>query len=396
VSVAGCGAPGGAGRGPSNGEAGGFPPAPPVPGAGAVSAVVRNLTDQSADVTLRFSLYDITVRLTFIRVPARTSTTVVGPEVIDLLDISGTAEDGTALPDASFRYGQDFLDDTEAVYVIGTEDYPAGAPPTLIFLEPVDTVEVVPGGDLNVAIIDDDPDSSAALSFYLEPFEAPATEDDTASTVATNGTADTDGLPDVPEAEPTFFSFALDGDEIVLGTDFAEDLDGQDDRFTFALPQDLPLGTYRLIGVITDELSAGIVQAPGLVQVVAADSAGGNGQSTEEPEDENVAPTLDLVEPADDHTVAGGASLTVAWTDEDPDDNALISLFLDPDDDPLNGNETALAENIAEDPDDDGGDFTNLVVPAVPPGIYRVLGVIDDGTVSVIATAPGRITVFTP
>ncbi|HUU82625.1 MAG TPA: hypothetical protein VM243_03880, partial [Phycisphaerae bacterium] len=285
---------------------------------------------------------------------------------------------------------------TEAVYVIGTEDYPAGAPPTLIFLEPVDTVEVVPGGDLNVAIIDDDPDSSAALSFYLEPFEAPATEDDTASTVATNGTADTDGLPDVPEAEPTFFSFALDGDEIVLGTDFAEDLDGQDDRFTFALPQDLPLGTYRLIGVITDELSAGIVQAPGLVQVVAADSAGGNGQSTEEPEDENVAPTLDLVEPADDHTVAGGASLTVAWTDEDPDDNALISLFLDPDDDPLNGNETALAENIAEDPDDDGGDFTNLVVPAVPPGIYRVLGVIDDGTVSVIATAPGRITVFTP
>lgn len=398
--LAGCGAPGGAGGGTKGSEAGGFPPSPPVPGAGAVSAVIRNLTDLSADMTLRFSLYDITVRLTFLRVPGHTSTTVVGPEVTDLLEVSGVAQDGTALPDVSFRHGEDFLDDTQAVYIIGTEELPASVPPTLIFLEPVATTEVVPGEELSVAIIDEDPDSSATISFYLDPFEAPPQEDETASdgvsAVGTNGPDDaTDpAAQQDQDAAPTAFSFALDGDEITLATEFAEDPDGQDDQFAFALGEDLPLGSYRVVAVITDELSTSIVQAPGLVQVVAVGSEAGNGEPPAET-DQNVAPTLEMLTPADDHTIEAGAFFTVAWTDDDPDDNAVISLFLDPDDDPFNGNEFALADGIEEDPDA-GGDRMNLTVGDPPPDTYWVTGLIDDGTISAVATAPGQLTITTP
>lgn len=398
--VASCGAPAGGGAGKEGEEAGGFPPSPPVPGAGAVSAVVRNFTDQSADVTLRFSLYDITVRLTFVRVPARTSTTVVGPEVTDLLEVSGMAQDGVALPNASFRYGEDFLDGTEAVYIVGTEDLAASVPPTLIFLEPVATTEVVPGEELIVTIIDEDPDSSAVITFYLDPFEAPPDADeagtngaatsDGGSAAGTNGADDMDGEAD---AEPAVFVFVLDGDEIVLGADLAEDPDGQDDDFAFTIPDDLPLGSWRVVAVISDELSTSIVQAPGLVEVVAVGSETGDGQPLEE--EQNIAPTLELAAPAREASIVAGAALTVAWTDDDADDNAAISLFLDPDDDPFNGNETVLAEAIEEDPDGDA-DATNLVAADVPPGTYRVVGLIDDGSITAVATAPGLVTVSSP
>jgi hypothetical protein len=410
MSFGGCSPPTGSGGGSGGEEAGGFPPSPPVPGAGTVSAVVRNFTDQYADVSLRFSLFEIMVRQTFVRVPANTSTTVVGPEVTDLLEVSAVAEDGTELREASFNYAEDFEDDTEVIYLIGTEDMPASMPPTLVFLEPLDATEVAPGGELSVTIIDEDQDSSATISFYLEPFEgnlqvgsngadgeaAPVD----AADVATNGPADADGdqsadgAQEQADAELVAFSFALDGDEVVLGTDFAEDPDGQDDQFAFTLPDDLPLGSYRLVAVIADELSISVVQAKGLVQVVADSGESGNGAPAEE-ETENVAPTLELLEPATDDTVGSGSSFAVAWTDEDPDDNALISLHLDPDDDPLNGNELTLIAGLEEDPDG-AADSTELTVADVPPGTYQVVGVIDDGTISAVATAPGRVTVPAP
>jgi len=84
--------------------------------------------------------------------------------------------------------------------------------------------------------------------------------------------------------------------------------------------------------------------------------------------------------------------LTVAWADNDPDDNALISIYLDPDDGSFNGNEFPIALDIEEDADEDG-DSAEIAVTDVPPGAYRVIGLITDGTASVAAVAPGGVTV---
>ena len=153
-------------------EAGGVPPT----GAkfGVINARIRNFTDMSADVTLRFGLFAQTIRLIVLRVPGNTSTTVIGPEEADLLEVSGVAQDGTALPQVEFRYGEDFFAGTEAVYIIGIQG-DAAVPPALIFLEPIEDIEVVAGDQLEVLIADEDRDSSALIDFYLDPFEAAPT-----------------------------------------------------------------------------------------------------------------------------------------------------------------------------------------------------------------------------
>ena len=104
---------------------------------------------------------------------------------------------------------------------------------------------------------------------------------------------------------------------------------------------------------------------------------------------------MELLEPGTDDTIGSMASFAVVWTDDDPEDNALISLHLDPDDDPRNGNEVLLIAGLQEDPDG-ADDSTELTVTDVPPGTYRVVGIIFDGTISAVATAPGRITVTAP
>ena len=60
---------------------------------------------------------------------------------------------------------------------------------------------------------------------------------------------------------------------------------------------------------------------------------------TEEPAptepSENIAPAITLLEPAGDAAVPQGELPRIAWQDEDPDDNALISIAFDLDEDPI-------------------------------------------------------------
>jgi len=349
----------------------------PVPSAGIVNARVRNLSDMYADVTLRFLLGDIVVHLTFLRVPAHTSTMVIGPEVADRLEVTAVAQDGSELPAAVFL-GVDLGDGGEAVYVIGAGEPPPDVPPTLTFIVPTTDVEVSQGGQLEVVIEDEDPDSAATISFFLDPDDEP-----------------------------------LGGDEIILGSGFSEDPDGKADAFTFTLGADVPPGEYRLLGVIADALSTDIVQAPGLVRVVALggdgednandqvdednqneDEEGNENEDEEEEEDENVAPTLAMTEPATDITVFTTQSFTTAWIDQDPDDNATISIYLDPNDAAFDDNEILVASSLEEDPDGPG-DRTVVPLAGVASGSYRVIGLIDDGEASAVSVAPGRVNVLT-
>ena len=119
-SASGSGSPGSGSSGGSGSDSAGQDGAggdgtagQPVPSAGVINARVRNLSGMSADVTLRFLLADIVVHLTFLRVPAHTSTTVIGPEVADRLEVTAEAQDGTELPPAVFL-GVDLGDGGEA------------------------------------------------------------------------------------------------------------------------------------------------------------------------------------------------------------------------------------------------------------------------------------------
>jgi hypothetical protein len=327
------------------------------PTAGFITGRIRNFTDQSAEVTLRFLLGDFVVHLTFVRVPAHTSTTIIGPELAERLEVWGVAQDGRELPAAVYRLGVELADGGEAVYVIGPVEPAADVPPTLTFVLPIADVEVLPGGQLEVIISDEDPDSAATISFFLDPGEQP-----------------------------------LDGDEIALGAGFREDLDGTADTFSFVLGEDVRLGDYRLLGVISDELSTDIVQAPGLIHVVAE-----LGDAIETPDGSagNVLPSLLLIEPADDIEVLSGEVFDVAWIDDDPNDDAAISIFLDPNGDTFDGDEIMLASSIKEDLDGDG-DRISAAPDDVAPGTYRVVGVISDGQDAVISVAPGAVTVLAP
>ncbi|HUU85013.1 MAG TPA: hypothetical protein VM243_16050, partial [Phycisphaerae bacterium] len=157
-----------------------------------------------------------------------------------------------------------------------TELATTAIPPTLLFLEPTQDVEVTAGQPLAVVIADEDPDSSAAIDFYLEPVPAPG--------------AESDGEP-----APGAAAFGLAGDAVVLATGLPEDLDGDGDSFSLTVPPELPAGDYHLVGVITDELATSIVRAPALVLVSGAEG------------DQNEAPSLELLEPAED---GDGSSVT--------------------------------------------------------------------------------------
>ncbi len=108
----------------------------------------------------------------------------------------------------------------------------------------------------------------------------------------------------------------------------------------------------------------------------------------------NAAPTIAVVRPAADETIAPGGPLRIAWTDDDPDDNAVIVAWLEPAGAP--GNNIRLAPEIAEDPDGPGQDEITVVVPSdTPLGVYAVLLTISDGRASGAARSLGRVTVGT-
>jgi hypothetical protein len=97
------------------------------------------------------------------------------------------------------------------------------------------------------------------------------------------------------------------------------------------------------------------------------------------PPDENAAPTIELLQPSENITVTQGESITVEWVDEDPDDNAIITLALDTDDIPDNNEgHVLLIQDIEEDLDEEGDQYL-LDTTEIASGSYYVWGMISDG-----------------
>ena len=106
----------------------------------------------------------------------------------------------------------------------------------------------------------------------------------------------------------------------------------------------------------------------------------------------NTPPTIQVVEPAAG-TQYADASFTIKWTDTDPDDNALVTLYSDTDTDPSAGL-VEIATGIAEDPDGEGDTFSWDTSTLQAGATYYVRATIDDGANPVASSySPGTITV---
>lgn len=178
----------------------------------------------------------------------------------------------------------------------------------------------------------------------------------------------------------------LDSGETVtfpLAGPIAEDPDGpQSDSVRVSMRGILP-GTYDLVATLTDGLLSGVSRREHAVQITSTGH--------------NVAPTISILEPAKDVEVSTSGSFALAWTDEDADSSAIISLMLDPDlgAESLDGNEILLISSIAEDPDGEASDEVRLGLPQdLHPGKYVLAASITDGLSQSVAFAPGRVIVL--
>ena len=107
-----------------------------------------------------------------------------------------------------------------------------------------------------------------------------------------------------------------------------------------------------------------------------------------------VQPTIALITPPSGITSVD-LNYTIAWTDDDPDDNADIRLFYDVDDQP--GNESLIATlPLAEDQDGLGDQYL-WDTTSVPAGLYFIKAVISDRiTPAFSAYSPGRVSMVHP
>lgn len=224
---------------------------------------------------------------------------------------------------------------------------PLDAAPVVTIRKPASLTPLRNGDTLRVEWSDADPDNNATIFFSLSP----------------------GGLA------------PLAGEEFVISPPIAEDPDGALSDSAVLTIRDVLPGLYDLVATINDGRLMGTDRVFGSVRVLPAAN--------------NDLPRFDFLEPFADSEILVGGVLNARWTDSDDNDNARISLLLDPElgNVLLNGNEIVLASSIGEN-DDGPADQIALAIPGdVRPGLYRLVGVITDGQTQVITRAPGLVTV---
>jgi len=312
-----------------------------------VRARVRNESSARADVTMRFIRDEEVVHLAFVRVLPDTITTVASPESAEVVELSGLDDRGRALSLATYVFGVDFDATSPAEYRVVDDDViePAPEPPVeppsdrpvlprLTMVEPADELTVTLGSTFTARWEDSAGSAGVVVTIFLQPVSAGGTR----------------GL-------------------IAMGPGVGAALDGINDALEVVV-QDLEPGAYRVVGQVRLPVEGGALTAtataPGVVRVVHDPG--------------NAAPGLEIRSPEATIDLRSGDSLLVAWDDSDPDDNATIGFAL-----VSTGRADVTAESfaigppIAEDPDGARGDAGMFVVRDVLPGLYDLLGTIDDG-----------------
>ena len=164
-----------------------------------------------------------------------------------------------------------------------------------------------------------------------------------------------------------------EGDETEIETGISEDDTTQTSWDTTGVPA----GTYYVYALIDDG------------KATATSYAGGDTPVTVTVK--NAVPTFEFTAPATDVEADPAASgvVNIAWTDSDPDDDADIDLFLDPDAFHANGNEIQIANDLSED---DAADALAWNSAGTDVGTYTLFATIDDGTnPATTVEAAGRV-----
>jgi len=130
-------------------------------------------------------------------------------------------------------------------------------------------------------------------------------------------------------------------------------------RFTTTAPVTSDAETYAFT---TRETINNMVGEEGRIRV----SVGGN-----------VQPEIEVTSPNGGAEVAD-TFYVIRWSDDDPDDNARITLYNDRDTDPDNGR-VLIAANLPEDPEGDGDSYIWDTSTLVQGQSFYVQAVIDDG-----------------
>jgi len=93
----------------------------------------------------------------------------------------------------------------------------------------------------------------------------------------------------------------------------------------------------------------------------------------------NARPQLQFVRPTYDLKVRVGSTVQIGWIDSDSDDNATVEIYYDTDGLAGTGDEVLLVQT---DEDTDGADGVDVFMwdtTGLSPGVYYILGIIDDG-----------------
>ena len=99
----------------------------------------------------------------------------------------------------------------------------------------------------------------------------------------------------------------------------------------------------------------------------------------------NALPSLRIVAPQDGFAADVSEFFHVTWDGSDPDDDAIVTIFLDADG-VFNGNEVVLDQGLSEDDPDTREVVADIF--AVPRGTYFVGGTINDGLATVTTIGP--------
>ncbi len=349
----------------------------PVPGAmpadsaqGVARARVRNESvSRQVDVTVRFIRDDVVVRLAFVRVASETATTVLSPEAVDSVELSGVDSDGSALTGAVLVFGRDFDESNPAEYVIFDDRVEIEIPDLVV---PVDDVQVRP--------IPEEPSTIQLLEPAI----------DAGAFVGSTVTVRWSDFAGSAGSVVRLFLRAVGTDALIsVGPAMNAALDGLNDEFRIVLGGIAP-GVYEVLAEIdngreVDGRETATSVAPGRLTVVAP-AVG-----------QNAPPSLTIVTPVASSAplmLAPGESFEVTWEDGDADDNATIVFTLQPSD-PLQVGLGVfqVSPPFAEDLDGPAYDGATLSVGGVLPGLYDLVGTITDGSLSDIARVSKAILV---
>lgn len=309
---------------------------------GASRARVRNESDYRADITLQFTRDNNIVHHAFIQVLPGMVTTVTSIKKVDSVDLTGEDILGRSLNGRTYYFGVDFdaflpveyiiLPDGR-VEIVVVQQPPVTLSPTLQLVEPSANNQLSIGSTLFIQWTDQGWPPNTMIQLFLQPVDSTSTADF------------------IPIYQP-------------IGTA----LDGMND-YRLVVLDDINPDTYR---VIAQTINASADQsvtsiAPGLIQL------------SDDPT--NIAPTLKITSPSNQKDYQLGDTIKIEWEDSDPDDNATItfelesvsSVGVDTGKFPLS------SIIILEDPDGDLADSVTITIRDVLPGLYNLVGTIDDG-----------------